>query len=90
MKTKFDNRVEILGQFYMRFKDDPLEMSEFIEFNDIGLPLAYLAAEGLCEVSDQGAKYIHETFDLLLEEFGVKDEGFGDFDEILFRVKSEE
>jgi hypothetical protein len=26
------------------------DLSEFIDFNDIGLPLAYLASEGLCDI----------------------------------------
>lgn len=90
MKTKFDDRVNILGEFYRLYKDEPFEMSDFIEFADIGLPLAYLATQELCEINDEGAKYIHETFDLLLKEFEVEDEGFEDFGEILLKVNNEE
>jgi len=62
MMTDFSKQVEILGQFYMSARDNK-EMSEFMEFNDIGLPLAYLASEGLCDISDDGKKYVAETWD---------------------------
>jgi hypothetical protein len=81
MMTDFSKQVEILGQFYMSARDNK-EMSEFIEFNDIGLPLAYLASEGLCDISDDGKKYVAETWDLLLVSLGVIDTGFDSLDDI--------
>ena len=44
--TDFSKKCEILGMFYFRFRDTQ-DLSEFIEFNDVGLPLAYLTSEGL-------------------------------------------
>jgi hypothetical protein len=70
MTTDFSKKVEILGQFYIQFRDEG-DMADFVEFNDIGLPLAYLAGEGLCEISDDGAKYIAETWDIFLLISGV-------------------
>jgi hypothetical protein len=81
MMTDFSKQVEILGQFYMSARDNK-EMSEFIEFNDIGLPLAYLASEGLCDISDDGKKYVAETWDLLLVSLGVIDTGFDSLHDI--------
>jgi hypothetical protein len=81
MTTDFSKKVEILGDFYSQFRDSE-KMTEFIEFNDIGLPLAYLASEGLCEVSDDGKKYIAETWDLLLGIVGIQDTGFVHITEI--------
>ena len=75
MTTDFSNKIEILGQFYTEFRDDK-KMKEFIDFNDIGLPLAYLTREGLCDVSEDGKKYISETWDLFLAVCGVEDKGF--------------
>jgi hypothetical protein len=86
MTTDFSKKIEILGQFYMRYRDEG-EMSDFIEFNDIGLPLAYLTAEGLCEISDDGAKYIAETWDIFLSSLGLQDEGFHDLDQMLSKSK---
>lgn len=79
--TDFSKQVEILAQFYMSARDNA-EMSDFIEFNDIGLPLAYLTAEGLCDISDDGKKYVAETWELFLASFGVQDTGFDNLDDI--------
>jgi hypothetical protein len=88
MTTDFSKKIEILGQFYMLYKEDSGGMSDFIDFNDIGLPLAYLAAEGLCEVSEDGAKYIAETWDIFLSSLGLEDEGFDDLDVIMMKAKN--
>lgn len=82
MTTDFSKKVEILGQFYMNFRDDE-QLSDFMEFNDIGLPLAYLAEEGLCDISEDGKKYVAETWELFLASFGLQDTGFDSLDEIL-------
>ena len=76
MTTDFSKKVEILGQFYSNYRDQKDDLSEFIDFNDIGLPLAYLSAEGLCEISDDGAKYVAETWDLFIATIGIPDIGF--------------
>jgi len=81
MTTDFSRKLEILGDFYKQFRDNE-KMSEFIEFNDIGLPLAYLASEGLCDVSDDGKKYIAETWELMLATVGIEDTGFDHITEI--------
>ena len=86
MTTDFSKKVEILGQFYIQFRDEG-DMEDFVEFNDIGLPLAYLAAEGLCEISDDGAKYIAETWDIFLSSLGLQDDGFDNLDQILSKAK---
>lgn len=81
MKTDFSKQVEILGDFYIQFRDNE-KMKEFIQFNDIGLPLAYLTSEGLCEVSEDGKKFIAETWELMLNIVGVEDTGFDHITEI--------
>ena len=81
MTTDFSNQVNILGEFYINYREDS-ELKDFLEFNDIGLPLAYLASEGLCDISDDGKKYVAETWDLLLVSLGVIDTGFDSLDDI--------
>ena len=44
--TDFHKVCEILGELYSLYKDDQ-EFKDFIEFNDLGLPLAYFVAENL-------------------------------------------
>ncbi len=80
--TEFLNKVSILGSFYSDYRDDE-ELQDFFEFNDIGMPLAYLSKEGLCEVSDDGRKYIAESWDTLLIFLGVEDIGFVTLEQLL-------
>lgn len=80
--TDFINKVSILGSFYSDYRDDE-ELQDFFEFNDIGMPLAYLSKEGLCEVSDDGRKYIAESWDTLLIFLGVEDIGFVTLEHLL-------
>jgi hypothetical protein len=57
---------------------------DFVEYNDLGLPLAYLVSTGVVEAkSDQAKAFINETFDLLLSGSKVEDTGFETLDEIL-------
>jgi hypothetical protein len=80
--TDFSNICDILGDLYSNYKEDK-NFGDFIEFNDLGLPLAYLASENLCEPSDDGIRYVTETWDLFLAGLKVKDEGFEDLDQLL-------
>jgi hypothetical protein len=79
--TDFSNICEILGQLYSNYNEDK-EFKDFIEFNDLGLPLAYLSSQNLCDVSDDGARYITETWDIFLASLNMKDEGFEDLEEV--------
>ena len=80
--TDFSNICDILGQLYSEYREDP-GFSEFIEFNDLGLPLAYLEKEHLCAVTGDGEKYIAETWQLFLASLRLEDEGFENLDEVL-------
>jgi hypothetical protein len=85
-KTSFESKLEILAQLSSAAKeDDELtdEFMEFVSFNDIGLPLAYLANEGLCDLNEEGTKYVSETWTLLLKLCEVEDMGFESLEDIL-------
>jgi len=83
--TDFSNVCDILGELYANYQDDK-EFSDFIEFNDLGLPLAYMVRENLAVPSDDGAKYIVETWDVFLKSLNVEDSGFTDLDSVLESV----
>lgn len=90
MTTDFSNKIQILGEFYFAYRDDK-DIKQFIEFNDLGLPLAYLASEELCEVTEQGTNYINETWNLLMTALGIEDIGFPDINTMMaFVEKSQE
>ena len=86
--TDFTKVCEILGVLYTNYKEDE-EFKDFIDFNDLGLPLAYFASEKLCEVSDDGARYIMETWLLFLKGLGLEDTGLWDNLEDLFESAEE-
>ena len=85
MTTDFSNQINILGEFYINYREDS-ELKDFLEFNDIGLPLAYLASEGLCEISEDGKKYVAESWEMFLLAMGITDEGFENLGEIFART----
>lgn len=80
--TDFSSICQILGSLYSNYREDK-NFKDFIEFNDLGLPLAYLAKENLCEPSDDGVRYITETWELFLAGLNIKDEGFEDLEQLL-------
>jgi hypothetical protein len=79
--TDFRNICSILGKLYSTYKEDE-EFKDFIDFNDLGLPLAYFVSENLCEVTDDGARYITETWTLFLAGLNLDDTGWSDLDEV--------
>jgi hypothetical protein len=66
----------------MDYRNDE-EFQDFIEYNDLGLPLAYAVASDLVEPNPLAEQYITETFDLLITSLGLTDTGFESLNEIL-------
>jgi hypothetical protein len=79
--TEFANKCEILGHFYSQYRDES-DFADFMEFNDLGLPLAYFVSENLCDVSDDGVRYINETFDLFIASLEINDTGFTSLEDV--------
>lgn len=80
--TDFSSRCNILGDLWVNYKQDD-NFGDFIEYNDIGLPLAFCISQGIVEATDMATNYVNETWDLFLEGLDVKDTGFSTLDEIL-------
>jgi hypothetical protein len=80
--TDFSNICDILGELYSQYSEDK-EFKDFIEFNDIGLPLAYFVREHLASPSDDGVRYIMETWDLFITSLDIEDTGFNNLNEVL-------
>lgn len=74
MATTFENKCAILADLWLNYKDNE-ELEDFIEYNDLGLPLAYVIHTGLANVTDEGIVYVDETFDLLCKGLGVDLDG---------------
>ena len=81
-ETSLIDMCDILSSLHSEYQDDE-RFEDFIEFNDIGLPLAYMVSSELCELTDEGERYIRETWKLFLEELDVPDRGYEDLDSLL-------
>ena len=79
--TDFTSKCEILGKFWSNYQNEK-DFQDFMEFNDIGLPLADFVSESLCEVSDDGVRYINETFDLFIASLEIQDTGFTNLEDV--------
>ncbi len=82
MTTDFSNKVTILAELWMNYREDD-HLDDFMEYNDLGLPMAYLLMNEIVLPSEQSVLYIDETFDLLLSALSVEDKGFESLDELL-------
>ena len=74
-------KVNILSELWMNYRDEE-NLRDFIEYNDLGLPLAYAIASNVVDISPRAAIYIEETFNLLLESLEIEDTGFANLDEM--------
>jgi hypothetical protein len=80
--TPLENKTAILSELWLNYRDEA-EFQDFIEYNDLGLPLAYAINAHIVEATEIADKFISETFDLLLAGLGMEDEGFETLDDIL-------
>ena len=82
MSTDLSVQCEILAEIWMDYRDDE-GFTDFIEYNDLGLPLAYAVANGIVERNPSVERYIEETFLVLLSALKVKDKGFKSLNDLL-------
>jgi hypothetical protein len=66
----------------MDYKHDEM-FGDFIEYNDLGLPLAFAVSEGIIPSSPLAEQYINETWDLFIAGLEIEDTGFESLEEIL-------
>ena len=83
--TPFSKRCEILSELWINYRDNET-FEEFIEYNDLGLPMAHLIAENLVEATRQGEIYIDETFELLLNVLSIEDDNYDSLAEMLEKL----
>jgi hypothetical protein len=84
----FDNKISILAELWMNYRDDE-QLKDFIEYNDLGLPMAYLLMNELVLPTQQAEIYINETYNLLLASIGVDDVEYESLDELLGATENE-
>jgi hypothetical protein len=84
----FDNKVSILAELWMNYRDDE-QLKDFIEYNDLGLPMAYFLMNELVLPTQQSEVYINETYNLLLASLGADDVEYESLDELLGAIENE-
>lgn len=80
--TPFSNRCEILAELWLNHRDDE-EFLDFVEYNDLGLPLSYAMTSNIVtKLSVTGENLINETWDLLMSALDLEDTGFESLDDV--------
>ena len=81
-KTAFLDKCSILSELWLSYRDDA-EFEDYINYNDLGLPLAYAISNGVVVETDKAKNFINEAWDLLLAGMDLEDTGFESLDELL-------
>ena len=80
-ETTFQNKCNILSELWMNYRHDD-NFTDFISYNDLGLPLAYILSSGIANATEASERFVGETFNLLLSSLEVDDTGFETLDDI--------
>jgi hypothetical protein len=80
--TPYLSKAKILADLWLHYRKDE-DFIDFIEMNDIGLPLAYAISEGIVKSSTSAEKYLNESFELLTTVLDIDDIGFETLDDLL-------
>ena len=78
----FENKVSILAELWMNYRDDE-DLKDFVEYNDLGLPLSYFLMNEIVLPTQEAEVYINETYNLLIASLGVEDAEWTSLDELL-------
>ena len=78
----FENKITILAELWMNYRDDE-DLQDFLDYNDLGLPLAYLLMNEIVLPTLQSHIYIDETYNLFIASLQVEDREWESLDELL-------
>lgn len=80
--TSYQSKQDILADLWMNYREDE-EFKDFCEYNDLGLPLAYMLSNNIVSSTPMAEAFINETFDLLIAGLDITDTGFESLDDLL-------
>jgi hypothetical protein len=80
--TSYTDKCAILAELWLNYRSDE-EFQDFLEYNDLGLPLAYAIDNDIVKSSEMAQKFVEETFDLFLSTLGLEDDGYESLVEVL-------
>jgi hypothetical protein len=70
--TAFEDKVSILVEV---LQNEEPQWSEFINYNNLGLPYAYGVQRGFFPAGEDVTRLINKTFDILLEVLSIEEDG---------------
>lgn len=83
MTTPIEIQAEILSDLWLNYRQDE-EFQDFVQYNDLGLPLAYALSSGIIQAGEKVNGFVEETFLLLLAGLDIEeDTGFENLGDIL-------
>ena len=84
--TTFPAMCSILSELWMDYKSDKY-FKDFIEYNDIGLPIAFLIENELVEPTKIAIQYVYETWEIFLAALEINEDlGWESLEEIFHFV----
>jgi hypothetical protein len=86
--TNYTDKCSILAELWLNYRSDE-QFQDFIEYNDLGLPLAYAIDNNIVKSSEMAQRFVEETFDLFMASLEVEDTGFENLDELLNIAENE-
>lgn len=69
----FNTICSILSELWINYKDDK-QFSEFVEYNDLGLPLAFMLDSSIVYPTDDAVRYVTETWNIFLSALGLEED----------------
>ena len=81
LKTK----CQILNQVWSDYRFE-VDFEDFIEYNDLGLPLATLIHEEIVSSTPRAEVYIEETYILLLHALGIDEKDYDSLEAMFFEA----
>jgi hypothetical protein len=80
--TTFEDMCVILSELWINHKHEKT-FQDFISYNDLGLPLAFIIDAELVIPTELAKKYIQETWDILLKSLEIENDiGFESLEEL--------
>ena len=80
--TSYTDKCSILAELWLNYRQDE-QFQDFIEYNDLGLPLAYAIDNNIVKSSEMAQRFVEESFDVFLASLEIEDTGFENLDDML-------
>jgi len=80
--TNYTDKCSILAELWLNYRSDE-QFQDFIEYNDLGLPLAYAIDNNIVKSTEMAQRFVEESFDVFLASLNVEDTGFENLDDLL-------